>query len=201
MSLNAQGYFNALRSHLNTKEYAVTEVDDGRIVLKDKIYLPEATTPTVQRVRLLANGDALVIHLDKVNRKGNSEPLFHFLDDRSKPWSKRCDFVVFHLNREQVSVYCIEFKSASLPDSLVDQLRASEAWCRSLHSVVKHYTGEARKLRLTKYVLSCHLNPAPYLDAKGKYVQRDHTIRHYLYKDIDGLALTELDNTSVQIIG
>lgn len=200
MSLNAKGYFNALRSHLNAS-YSVTEVDQDRIVLKDKIYLPDATVPTIQRVRLAVAGEALVIHLDKKNQRGSSEPLFRFLEDESKPWAKRCDFVVFHLHREQVSAYCIEFKSATLPDSLVDQLKASEAWCRSLHSVVKHYTGEARKLRLTKYVFSCHPDPAPYLDAEKKYLQRDHALRHYNYQEVDGMALAALDNTNVQIIG
>ena len=43
-------------------------------------------------------------------------------------------------------------------------------------------------LYLTKFVLSCHLNAAPYLDVAGKYLQRDPSIRHYLYQDIDGLA-------------
>jgi hypothetical protein len=31
MSLNTQGYFNALRSYLNTDHYEVTEADDGRM--------------------------------------------------------------------------------------------------------------------------------------------------------------------------
>jgi hypothetical protein len=91
-------------------------------------------------------------------------------------------------------------KSATLPDSLVDQLEASEAWCRALHSTIAHYTGDGKRLYLTKFVLSCHPNPAPYLDAAGKYLQRDHCIRHYLYQDVDGLALDALDNTNVEVI-
>ena len=202
MSLNAQGYFNALRSFLNTAHYEVTETDGGRIVLKEKIYPPNSQNAVEQKVRLSVTGEALVINLDKkMSRNSNqSHPLFHFLDDNAKPWSKRCDYVVFHRVRERLSVHCIEFKSASLPDSLVDQLEASEAWCRALHSIIKHYTGKARKLHLTKFVLSCHANPAPYLDAVGKYLQRDHSIRHYLYQDIDGLALDGLDNTNVETI-
>lgn len=200
MPLNAQGYFNAVRSHLSSK-YKVTEVDDeGRLVLKDKIYRPGSTTPTVQRVRLAVSGEALAINLDLKNKNGNSDALFHFLDDEAKPWSKRCDFVVFHRLRERLAVYCIEFKSASLPESLVEQLKASEAWCRTLHSAIKHYTGESRRIHLSKFVLSCHQNAAPYLDAGGKYLQRDHSIRHYLYNEIDGLPLDQLDNANVQII-
>lgn len=201
MALDQRGYFNALRSHLNTEKYAVREVEDGRVVLKDKVYLPGAKDSIDQRVRLAVLGEALVIHLDRKNRNGNSDPLFHFLDDEAKPWSKRCDFVIFQFHRNAIRAYCIEFKSASLPESLVDQLRASEAWCRTLHSVIKHYTGEARRVGLTKYVLSCHPNPGPYLDIGGKYLQRDHTIRHYSYTEIDGMSLEDLDNTNIQLIG
>lgn len=199
MPINAQGYFNALRSYLNTAHYEVTEKDAGRLVLKEKIYPPGATTPVEQKVRLGVPGEALVINLDKKIR-AQSPPLFHFLDDNAKPWSKRCDYVVFHRLRERVSVFCIEFKSASFLDSLLDQLEASESWCRALHSIIKHYTGTARKLYLTKYVLSCHANPAAYLDPAGKYLQRDHSIRHYLYQDIDGLGLDALENTNVETI-
>jgi len=209
MSINAQGYFNALRSYLNTKHYEVTDTDLGRIVLKEKIYPANSPDPVEQRVRLTVTGEALVINLDKkvsLSKKEREEkinqspPLFHFLDDTAKPWSKRCDYVIFHRVGQRLMVHCIEFKSASLPDSLVDQLDASEAWCRTMHSAIKHYTGKARKLHLTEFVVSCHANPAAYLDADGKYLQRDHSIRHYLYKDIDGLALDALDNTNVETI-
>lgn len=151
------------------------------------------------RVRLSVSGEAIVINLDKKIR-GKSPPLFHFLDDNGKPWSKRCDFVIFHRHREKVSVFIMEFKSGTFPDGLVDQIKASEAWCRALHGIIKLYTGKAKRLHLTKYVLACHANPAPYLDAAGKYLQRDHSIRHYLYQDIDGMALDALDNTNVETI-
>src|SRR5450755_3679273 len=70
----------------------------------------------------------------------------------------------------------------------------------ALHSTIEHYTGDGKRLYLTKFVLSCHPNPALYLDAAGKYLQRDPSIRHYLYQDIDGLALDALDNTNVETI-
>ncbi len=169
--------------------------------MKEKIYPTGSQKAVLQKVRLVVPGEAIVINLDKKNNKGNSDPLFHFLDDNAKPWSKRCDYVVFHRVRERLNIHCFEFKSATLPDSLVDQLRASEAWCRALHSTIKHYTGSAKRLHLTKFVLSCHPNAAAYLDQAGKYLQRDHTIRHYLYQDIDGLSLDTLDNTNVEAIG
>lgn len=200
MSLNAQGYFNALRSYLNTAEYEVTETDAGRIVLKEKVFIGGSPKPVTYKVRLSVTGEALVIRLDKKNSNGNSEPLFHFLNDNGRPWSKRCDFVVFHRVRERINVHCFEFKSATFPDALVDQLESSEAWCRALQSTIKHYTGDGKRLYLTKFVLSSHTNPAPYLDPAGKYLQRDHSIRHYLYQDIDGLSLDALDNTNVEII-
>ncbi|MDP3089351.1 MAG: hypothetical protein Q8N04_01640 [Nitrospira sp.] len=167
--------------------------------MKEKVFLPGNQEKEI-RVRLHVPGEALVINLDKKNRNGNSDPLFHFLDDNAKPWSKRCDFVIFHLYREKLSAFIMEFKSGSFPEGLVDQVKASEAWCRALHSIIKLYTGKAKPLHLTKYVLSCHANPAAYLDAAGKYLQRDHSIRHYLYQDIDGLALNALDNTNVETI-
>ena len=105
-----------------------------------------------------------------------------------------------HLHRQgnRLNAYCFEFKWTTLPDSIADQLKASEAWCRALHSIIKLYTAKTKRLNLTKYVLSCHPNPAPYLDAAGQYLQRDHTIRHYLYSEIEGLSLDALENTNVE---
>lgn len=200
MTLNVQGYFNALRSYLNTSHYEATETDGGRIVMKEKVFIGGSPKPMEYRVRLGVTGEALVINLDKKNRNGNSDPLFHFLNDNAKLWSKRCDFIVFHCVQQRINVHCFEFKSTTFPDALVDQLEASEAWCRALRSTIKHYTGDAKPLYLTKFVLSCHPNPAPYLDAAGKYLQRDHCIRHFLYQDIDGLSLGALDNTNVECI-
>src|SRR5882724_6799383 len=118
MSLNAQGYCNALRSYLNTKYYEVLDTDSGRILLKEKVHVVSSPRPVEYRVRLLVTGEALVLKLDKKNPKGNSDPLFHFLNDEAKPWSRRCDFVVFHRVKERISVHLFEFKSATLPDGL-----------------------------------------------------------------------------------
>lgn len=201
MSITVESYFRALRDFLNTSDYEVAEVEGDKVVIKDKIYLPGLQRETEQRVRLQVPGEALVINLDKKEPKRPSQPLFHFLDNESKPWAKRCDFVIFHFHRNQISALCIEFKSASFPESLPDQMKAGAAWCRSLHSVIKHYTGYTKKLRITKYVLSCHESPERFLDDKCKYLRRDHTIRHYHYTEIDGLSLDALENTHVEIIG
>jgi hypothetical protein len=162
MPLNAQGYFNALRSYLNTAHYEVTETDGGRIVMKEKVFVAASATPVEYRVRLSVTGEALVINLDKKNRNGNSDPLFHFLNDNAKPWSKRCDFVIFHRKRERINVHCFEFKSGSFPDALVDQLTASEAWCRVLRSAIRHYTGHAKPLYLSLCRKCRHTEPKEY---------------------------------------
>lgn len=200
MAITPGSYFNALRDYLNTKHYAVTEMENDKIVIKDKVYLPGATEARFKKIRLNVPGEALVINLDK-KIGGNSKPLFHFLDDEAKPWAKRCDFVIFHLHRNQIAAICIEFKSNSFPDSLTDQMNAGAAWCRSLHSVIKHYTGITRRMCITKFVLSCHQSPDAYLDDENKYLRRDHTIRHYLYDEVDGMSLDELENMHVETIG
>ena len=58
-----------------------------------------------------------------------------------------------------------------------------------------------KRLHITKFVLSCHQNPDAYLDNRKKYLLRDNSIRHYLYDDIDGMSLDELENIHVETIG
>ncbi len=93
MPINAQGYFNALMSYLNRAHYEVKCTISGKIVLKEKIFLPGNKTHNLE-IYLNAPGEAFVINLDKKQTKSSnrSAPLFHFLDDNGKPWSKRCDF-------------------------------------------------------------------------------------------------------------
>lgn len=201
MAITAESYFNALRDYLNTNHYAVFEVEGDKVIIKDKVLLLGASTPKEKKVRLKVPGEALIINLDKKNNKGNSDPLFHFLDDNSKPWAKRCDFVIFHFYRNQITAICIEFKSGHFPENLAVQMNAGTAWCRSLHSVIKHYTGKTRRMYITKFVLSCHQSPDAYLDDENKYLLRDHTIRHYLYDEIDGMSLDQLENKHVETIG
>lgn len=209
MAVTIESYFAALRDYLNTNDYEVTDIDGDRVIISDEVYWPGSTTPTVQNVSLAVPGEAIVINLDtkfkdgkrSEDRKGASLPFFHFLKDESKPWAKRCDFVIFHLYRNQIRALCIEFKSASFPESLPDQMNAGAAWCRSLHSVIRHYTGKTKRLRITKYVLSCHETPERFLDRDGKYLKKDHTVRHYHYRDIDGLSLADLENRHVDSVG
>ena len=101
MALNARGFFDHLRSYLNMGHYA-TEGRDGKLLLKEKIFTE--TKKQEIKVHLIFSGEAFAIKLDKLNQRGNHDPLFHFLDDTGKPWSKRCDFVVFQLYRNRVNI-------------------------------------------------------------------------------------------------
>ncbi|HCK93996.1 MAG TPA: hypothetical protein DHW71_13455, partial [Gammaproteobacteria bacterium] len=177
MAVDPKKYFRGLRSYLNTNEYEVTKRDNERILLEEKIFL-KGGADRIQKVRFAYSGDVIVFQLDRKTRNGNSDPLFHFFDDNAKPWSKRCDFVIFQLLNKKINVYCIEFKSASLPDGLVDQLKASEVWCKAVHSIIGLYTGEKKRLHLKKFVFSCMDDPSRYVDDDG-YILRDHSIRHY----------------------
>ncbi len=193
MALNAQAYYNCLKAYLNLKNYAVTQSTNGKIVITEKIYPKGSAVLTDQKIILNFRGEAFVIKLDRYDNM----PLFHFLNNDSKPWAKRCDFVIFHRNRNKVNAHCIEFKSGTFPEKLVDQLKASLAWCHSLHSTIKHYTTHSRKMSIRKFVFSCHSNPEAYLDAENKYLTKDHSIRHYLYSDIDGTDLEDIENDNM----
>lgn len=195
MAITAEGYYKALEKHLQ-EDYVITKRDNGRIVLEEKVYWPGIDKPKNQKVRLEYAGEVLVIRLDQ--RAAN--PLFHFLENKSKPWAQRCDFVLFQFIINRLNVYCIEFKSASLPESLVDQLEAGEAWCRALHGVIKAYTGKSKRLNLRKYVFSSMPDAERFTDGDG-YYNKDHSIRHFHYDDLKGMSLDDLVNPTVETIG
>ena len=199
MELNAQGYLNFLRLHLNVKDYEKSLVRNDEIALREKVFGRTGDKPKEYRVKLKVTGDVLVIKLDAKVR-GKSLPVFHFLDDTGKPWSKRCDFVVFNARGDDLFVYCIEFKSESIPHDVQYQLKASADWIRSLHAIVRSYTTKTTVMRLTRFVLSNTVNLQDHLDAEGKYLKRDHTIRHYRYADLNGAALADLENSNVEVI-
>ncbi|KVC10945.1 hypothetical protein WI66_27500 [Burkholderia cepacia] len=155
--------------------------------------------PIEYNVTLRVTGETLVIKLD-AKKNGSSLPLFHFLDDNAKPWSKRCDFVVFNLRKSKLYAYCLEFKSESIPHDVSEQLKSSVDWIKALHATINAYTTKRSVIQATKFVLSNHQDPTPYLDADGKYLLRDHTIRHYRYADVNGMALTDFENSNIEVI-
>ncbi|WP_155651130.1 hypothetical protein [Burkholderia stagnalis] len=184
---------------MNTKHYGELQANATEVVLKERVFGQSGSKPIDHKISLQTTGETLVIKLD-VKKNGSSLPLFHFLDDNAKPWSKRCDFVVFNLRKSKLHVYCLEFKSESIPHDVPEQLKASVDWLKALHATINAYTTKRNVIHATKYVLSNHQDPTPYLDADGKYLQRDHTIRHYLYADVNGMALADLENSNIEVI-
>ena len=200
MPVDANKYFRGLRVYLNTNAYEVTKRDNNnRILLEEKIFMSN-NKERRQKVRLGFSGEVIVIKLDKKNKNGNSDPLFHFFNDNAQPWSKRCDYVIFQLISKKINIYCIEFKSASLPESLVYQLTASEAWCKAVHSIINLYTGEKKRLNLKKFVFSCKDDINKFVDPEG-YLKRDHSIKHYHYDELRDMSLEQLTNESPTLIG
>ena len=70
--------------------------DSGKVVLTEKVLPRGRRCKKSSRIKLPYKGKDFAIQgLD-----GRKNPLFHFLDDNGKEWSKRCDFVVFqYFNR------------------------------------------------------------------------------------------------------
>jgi len=187
--------------------YSIPTNMHGVLNLKESIYTNEGEQDI--ELEFLVDGEAFAIKLDTdMNLKNNSKkssskkeyhPLFHFLNDQGQPWSRRCDFVIFHLFKNRLKVYCFEFKYKSLPtDSVVSQLKSSEFWCKSLHSTIKIYTNHKKMLKLSKFALTyCdEQKVATYLDQDNKYLAKDPSIRHYHYDQIDGMELHKLDHES-----
>jgi hypothetical protein len=206
MTLDAATYFGHLRAYLNDK-YITHDGVGGEVVLKEKFFADGETKARDRLIRLKLKGDGLAFKLDhdefkggKNEGKGNKPPLFHFLDDQAKPWSKRCDFVVFHVCGKALYADCIEFKSKSLnAENIVPQLKAGVSWCRSLKRVIEHYTTDCRKIRVRKFVFADNANPAAYLNP-NRQLLADPSVRYYHFDEVNGQALADLQNVSVQEI-
>ena len=124
----------------------------------------------------------------------------YFLDDTAKPWSKRCDFVIFYVNGRAFYADCIEFKSKSLSaDKIVPQLRAGACWVNAIKHTIEHYTGDKRCIRVRKFVFAENENPDAYLDFNRQLIA-DPSIRYYRFDEVQGQPLADLLNTSVQEI-
>ncbi len=202
MALDAAGYFHHLKSYFNLAYYAVPIPNPGELVLKEKIDVGGRKKEFI--VKLNYVGDVFTIKLDTPNKRGNHEPLFHFLDNQSKPWAKRCDFVIFQLHNRQIKAYCLEFKNESVDSESVEaQLKASERWCRALNATIDIYTGHKKKIKLTKYLITActEERAATYLDAANEYLSRDPSIRHYFYSEINGMSLSDLEHAIVETVG
>ncbi len=203
MTLVASTYFEHLKAYVNS-EYVMHDGAGGSVVLTENYFRPEDVKPQTRRIELLLPGAGMAFKLDHddfdTHKKKNKPPLFHFLDDTSKPWSKRCDFVVFYVNGRAFHADCIEFKSKSLTaEKIVPQLRAGMCWVSSLKRTIEHYTGDSRRIRLRKFVFAENDNPEAYLEA-NRQLKADPSIRYYHFDEVNGQSLTALQNASVQEI-
>jgi hypothetical protein len=201
MTLAAGTYFEHLKAYMNDR-YVLHDGANGEVILREKYFPPTGSRAKTRKIRLLLPGAGLAFKLDhdqvELQRKKNKPPLFHFLDDTAKPWSKRCDFVVFYVNGRAFHADCIEFKSKSLTaEKIVPQLKAGACWVSTLKRTVEHYTGDKRRIRLRKFVFGDNENPGAYLDANGQ-LNADPSIRYFRFDEVNGQALSDLPNTSMQ---
>jgi hypothetical protein len=200
MSLDAATYFQHLKAYVNSK-YVVHDGEGGQLILTEKYFPEGATRARTRRIILGLSGLGLAFKLDhdqvQLQRNKSKPPLFHFLDDTAKPWSKRCDFVIFRTEDRAFVADCIEFKSKSLTaEKIVPQLRAGVCWCKSLKRTIENYTGDSRRIRIRKFVFGTNDSPEAYIDANGQ-LNADPSIRYYHFDEVNGRKLAELHNTSV----
>lgn len=200
MTLDAATYYGHLRAYVNNR-YVIHDGTNGEVILQEKYFPSTGTREKTRKIHLLLSGRGMAFKLDHdqvdLQRK-NKPPLFHFLDDTAKPWSRRCDFVVFWTHRRAFYADCIEFKSKSLTaNKIVPQLTAGLCWCRSLKHTIQHYTGDSRRIRVRKFVFAENENPDPYLEP-NRQLTADPSIRYYHFDEVNGKPLAELENASVQ---
>ena len=204
MTLDAPTYFAHLRAYVNDK-YVMHNGDGGQVVLQEKYFPPPpAMQAETRKLLLLLPGPGLTFKLDhdefQLRRNRSKPPLFHFLDDNAKPWSKRCDFVIFYVNHRAFCADCIEFKSGSIAGSAVrEQLRAGVCWVRSLKRTIEHYTADTRKILVRKFLFGDKEDADAYLDS-DRQLNADPSIRYYHFDEVQGQPLANLQKTSVQEI-
>lgn len=201
MTLDATTYLGHLRAYVNDR-YVMHDGVGGEVILREKYFPPTGARAKTRKIRLLLPGPGLAFKLDhdqvELQRKRSKPPLFHFLDDNAKPWSKRCDFVIFYVNRRAFHADCIEFKSKSLSaEKIVPQLKAGACWVHTLKRTVQHYTGDTRQIRLRKFVFGTNEQPEAYLDP-NRQLNADPSIRYYHFDEVQDQSLIDLQNTSVQ---
>lgn len=200
MSLAAGTYFQHLKAYVND-EYVVHDGSDGRVILTETYFRPEDVKPQERNIELRLPGVGMAFKLDnddfEHSKKKVKPALFHFLNDTAKPWSKRCDFVVFYVNQRAFHADCIEFKSKSLTaEKIVPQLKAGACWVQTLKRTVENYTGDHRRIRLRKFVFAENANPDAYLDANRQLIA-DPSIRYYHFDEVQGQSVIDLQNNSV----
>jgi len=201
MPINAQGYLQHIRQYLNLAKYGeVCSFSEKLDARENELIISEKVENSKKRIKikLIYQGDVVAIKLDKC-----VDPLFHFLDTPNRPWAKRCDFVIFHCKNTSLNAYCIEFKQAEnfIPvNDVMLQLNAGAAWVKCLNKIIGAYTGVSRPIRISKYLFTGCVKPAPDLDDTGKYLRAYPSIRHYLFSEVNGMSLEALENQCVDTV-
>ncbi|WP_192255305.1 hypothetical protein [Mesorhizobium caraganae] len=203
MTLAARTYFQHLKAYVNG-DYITHDGSGGKVVLTETYFRPEDVKPQVRKIELLLPGNGLAFKLDhddfEISKKKSKPALFHFLDDNGKPWSKRCDFVIFYVNGRSFHADCIEFKSKGInAETIKSQLNAGVCWVKSVKKTIEHYTSDTRKIRARKFVFGTNENPDPFVDA-NRQLNADPSIRYYHFNEVNGASVAALHNTSVQEI-
>ena len=199
MTLGAKTYLEHLRAYVND-DYVMDDGSKGEVVLTEKYFRAQDVKPQKRKVKLVLPGPGMAFKLDHDDfdtRENKSKPaLFHFLDDQAKPWSKRCDFVVFYVEGKSFRADCIEFKSKSLTASkIVPQLDAGACWVHSLKRTVEHYTSYKRRIRIRKFVFADNDNPGNYLGS-NRQLSADPSVRYYHFDEVNGQEIADLENSS-----
>lgn len=200
MTLAADVYLEHLRAYVNS-DYVMHNGVDGKVVLAEKYFLDGEVKARKREIELLLPGPGMAFKLDhEFGGRGKKvkPPLFHFLDDNGKPWSKRCDFVVFYVYRRHLIADCIEFKSGSIAGaSIREQLQAGCHWVKSLKRTIEHYTSDTRKIKVRKFVFGDKADPAAYVDANGQ-LNADPSVRYFRFDEVNGQSIAALHNSSMQ---
>jgi hypothetical protein len=203
MTLAAPTYFEHLKAYVNS-DYVMHDGSGGKVVLTESYFRPEDVKPQVRKIELLLPGAGLAFKLDhddfEISKKKSKPALFHFLDDNGKPWSKRCDFVIFYINGRSFQADCIEFKSKGInAETIKSQLNAGLCWVKSIKRIIENYTSDTRAIRARKFVFGTNENPDPFVDA-NRQLNADPSIRYYHFDEVNGQPLSALQNNSVQEI-
>lgn len=203
MTLTASTYFEHLKAYMNS-DYVLHDGVGGKVVLREHYFRPEDVRPQERKIDLLLPGAGMAFKLDhddfEISKKKNKPALFHFLDDNGKPWSKRCDFVIFYVNGRTFHADCIEFKSKGInAENIKSQLNAGICWVKSVKRTIEYYTSDTRKIRARKFVFGTNENPAPFVDA-NQQLNADPSVRYYHFDEVNGQPLAALLNTSTQEI-
>jgi hypothetical protein len=64
---------------------------------------------------------------------------------------------------------------------------------------IEHYTGDKRKIHLRKFVFAGNDNPDAWLEP-NRQLRADPSVRYYHFDEVNGQALANLQNISVQEI-